>query len=144
MTNRRTSATSRGLADGDYRRLAQFRYVLRQLLHFSDGAARDAGLSPQQYQFLIVVRGFPGSKPPTVGDVAKRLLIKHHSAVGLVDRLVAEGLLVRKRTEADGRRVTLVLTDQGHRLLEGLTSAHARELRRLMPLMKSLLAEFDL
>ena len=141
MTNRRTPGGGRALADSDYRRLAQFRYALRQLLHFSDSAAREIGLSPQQYQFLVVVRGFPGEIAPTVGDIARRLLIKHHSAVGLVDRLEAEGLLLRKRVTGDGRRVALVLTEKAERLLDSLAGTHARELRRLMPLMKSLLAE---
>src|SRR5262249_24456013 len=139
MPNKRATA-NRDLGDGDYQRLAQFRHALRQFLHFSDEAAREAGLSPQQYQLLVLVRGFPSGEVPTVGAVAKRLMIKHHSAVGLVDRLEAENLLKRCREDRDGRRVTLVLTEKADEVLSSLVSAHRRELRRLMPLMRPLVA----
>jgi DNA-binding MarR family transcriptional regulator len=143
MSNKR-SAASRELGDAEYQRLAQFRFALRQFLHFSDDAAREAGLNPQQYQLLVLVRGFMPGEPPTVGAVAKRLLIKHHSAVGLVDRLEAEGLLVRERDSADGRRVALALTDKAETILHSLVGAHRKEIRRLVPLMKPLLAELGL
>jgi len=143
MASRRATA-NRDLGDGDYQRLAQFRHALRQFLHFSDEAAREAGLSPQQYQLLVLVRGFPSGEVPTVGAVAKRLMIKHHSAVGLVDRLEAENLLKRCREDRDGRRVTLVLTEKADEILSSLVSAHRRELRRLMPLMRPLVAELGL
>ncbi|HEY4115019.1 MAG TPA: MarR family winged helix-turn-helix transcriptional regulator [Rhizomicrobium sp.] len=143
MASKRSS-TSRELGDAEYQRLAQFRYALRQFLHFSDDAARQAGLNPQQYQLLVLVRGFTPGEEPTVGAVAKRLLIKHHSAVGLVDRLEAEGLLVRKRDGIDGRKVTLALTGKAETVLNLLVGAHRKELRRLVPLMKPLLAELGL
>lgn len=133
----------RELSDSDYQRLAQFRYALRQFLHFSDDAARKEGLNPQQYQALVAVRGFDGSGPPTVGDLAKRLLIEHHSAVGLVDRLEGAGLLVRRRESADGRRVALLLTDQARDILSELAAAHRNELRRLIPLMKPMLLQLQ-
>jgi DNA-binding MarR family transcriptional regulator len=135
--------STRALSEADYRRLAQFRYALRQFLHFSDDAAAHAGLSPQQYQALVVVRGFAGEGPPSVGDLAEWLLIEHHSAVGLVDRLAAAGLIVRGKEVADGRRVTLVLTEKAQELLAGLVDAHRAELRRLIPLIKPLLSELD-
>lgn len=142
MANKRATA-NRDMGDSDYQRLAQFRHALRQFLHFSDEAAREAGLSPQQYQLLVLIRGFPPGDVPTVGAVAKKLMIKHHSAVGLVDRLESENLLERRREDRDGRRVTLVLTERADEVLSSLVSAHRRELRRLMPLMKPLVAELD-
>lgn len=143
MSNKR-SGTNRELGDAEYQRLAQFRFALRQFLHFSDDAAREAGLNPQQYQLLVLVRGAPPGEPPTVGAIAKRLLIKHHSAVGLVDRLEAEGLLIRKRDGADGRKVALALTEKADTILNSLVGAHRKEIRRLVPLMKPLLAELGL
>ena len=133
----------RALSETDYRRLAQFRHALRQFLQFSEGAAGDAGLTPQQYQALVAIRGLAGGEPPSVGDLANWLLIEHHSAVGLVDRLVAAGLIVRGKQESDGRRVTLVLTPKAQGLLAGLVDAHRAELRRLIPLMKPLLSELE-
>jgi DNA-binding MarR family transcriptional regulator len=143
MPNKRP-VTNRELGDAEYQRLAQFRYALRQFLHFSDDAAREAGLNPQQYQLLVLVRGSPPGEDPTVDSVAKRLLIKHHSAVGLVDRLEAEGLLIRKRDGADGRRVALALTEKAETILNSLVGVHRKEIRRLVPLMKPLLAELGL
>ena len=137
----RRSATPRELSDTDYQRLAQFRFALRQFLHFSDDAARRAGLSPQQYQALVVVRGFADGRAPTIGELARRLLIEHHSAVGLVDRLEAVGLLMRKKEAGDGRRVAVVLTERAQDLLRDLVAAHRNELRRLMPLMKPLFSQ---
>lgn len=134
---------SRALSETDFRRLAQFRYALREFLHFSDGAAGQAGLTPQQYQALVALRGLPGMEPPSVGDLAGWLLIEHHSAVGLVDRLAAAGLIVRGKEGKDGRRVTLALTAKAQTLLGGLVDAHRAELRRLIPLMKPLLSELE-
>ncbi|HTK78926.1 MAG TPA: MarR family transcriptional regulator [Rhizomicrobium sp.] len=136
-------ATTRALSDTDFQRLAQFRYALRQFLHFSEEAARGAGLNPQQYQALVVVRGFDGGRAPTVGELAKRLLIEHHSAVGLVDRLESAGLFMREKGSSDGRRVSLVLTDRAQNLLSDLVVAHRSELRRLMPLMKPLFNQLN-
>jgi DNA-binding MarR family transcriptional regulator len=136
-------SSSRALSEADYRRLAEFRHALRQLLHFSDEAARRGGLTPQQYQALVAVRGFGGSRAPSVGDLASWLMIEHHSAVGLVDRLVAGGLIVRGKQDMDGRRVTLALAPKAQTLLAGLVDAHRTELRRLVPLMKPLLSDLE-
>jgi DNA-binding MarR family transcriptional regulator len=86
----------------------------------------------------VVVRGFDGGRAPSVGELAKWLLIEHHSAVGLVDRLEAAGLFMRRKESPDGRRVSLVLTERAQDLLSDLAAAHRSELRRLMPLMKPL------
>src|SRR5437868_4628759 len=111
---------ARALSESDYRRLAQFRYALREFLHFSDAAAGQAGLTPQQYQALVALRGLASDQPPSVGDLAHWLLIEHHSAVGLVDRLSAAGLIVRGKEGEDGRRVTLALTSKADQVLRDL------------------------
>jgi DNA-binding MarR family transcriptional regulator len=131
----------RELAQADYRLLAEFRWLLRQFLAFSEAEALDAGLSPQQHQALLAIKGF--GERITIGDLAERLSIRHNSAVGLVDRLEKMRLLTRQVDPADGRRVTLALTDDAEKLLAGLTAAHRDELRRLTPLLKPLLNKLE-
>lgn len=131
------------LAAADYHILAEFRLLLRRFLVFSEDAARAAGLAPQQHQALLAIKGFTGSPAPTIGDLAQQLVIKHHSAVGLVDRLVKAGYLERCQDPGDRRRVTLALTALGEKLLAGLTSAHREELRMLTPSLKVLFAKLE-
>ena len=113
--------------------LATFRYTLRQFLAFSDEAARAVGLTPQQHQALLSVQGFPGRAQVTISELAERLQIRHHSAVGLVNRLVALKLLRRVAGQTDRRQVFVRLTPAGARLLDRLSEAHRAELRRLGP-----------
>ncbi len=144
MAARKKSAPAgRELTQADYRLLAEFRRLLRQFLAFSEAEALDAGLSPQQHQALLAIKGFDAEGTPTVGDLAERLSIRHNSAVGLVDRLEKMRLLTRQADPADGRRVTLALTDDAEKLLAGLTAAHRDELRRLTPLLKPLLTKLE-
>lgn len=129
-------ATNRKLEDGpltdaDYRALAEFRHQLRQFLLFSEDAARRAGLAPRQHQALLAIKGFAH---PTVGDLAKRLGIKSHSAAGLVNRLAIEKLVRRVTNTTDRRCSYLALTPAAERRLEGLTLAHRAELKRLATL----------
>ena len=128
-----------GLAE--YRRLAEFRYLVRGFLAFSEAAAGQAGLTPQQHQALLAIKGFGGA--PTIGDLAEQLVIKHHSAVGLVDRLVKAGYLKRAQDRSDRRRVTLALTASGEKLLADLSSTHRDELRMLTPSLKALFAKLE-
>lgn len=129
----------RALVDADYRHLAEFRYFLRLFLSFSEDAARAASLSPQQHQALLAIRGFGGKL--TVGELAERLAIKPHSAVGMTDRLVEAGLVVRQASARDRRQVVLRLTAAGTRKLAKLSKAHREELKRLAPLLAPLLNE---
>src|SRR5262249_25413670 len=122
----------------DYRLLAEFRHLLRGFLAFSEAAAKRAGLTPQQHQALLALKGFEGS--PTVGQLAQTLLLKHHSAVGLADRLARAGLLARASDPDDRRRVTLRLTAKAERVLERLSATHQDELRRLAPTLREILA----
>jgi DNA-binding MarR family transcriptional regulator len=123
----------------EYEALASFRYALRRFLHFSEQAAHKAGLTPQQHQALLAVVGFPGRDRITVGELAERLQIAHHSAVGLINRLVASDLLVRQGGGDDARQVFLSVTPHGRQLLEQLTAAHRAELQRLGPELGDLL-----
>ncbi len=116
---------------------------MRQFGAFSEDAARHAGLTAQQHQALLAIKGFPGRESVTVGELAERLSLKHHSVVGLVDRLVAGGLLRRRHDEADRRRVMIAVTPKAEALLTGLTLAHRDELQRLAPLLQRLLKEVE-
>ncbi|HEY1050784.1 MAG TPA: MarR family transcriptional regulator [Prosthecobacter sp.] len=133
-------ATSRKLSKSQYELLASFRFALRQFLRFSEDAAQEAGVTPQQHQALLAIKGFPGRDRITVGELAERLQIAHHSAVGLVDRLAAERLVARETSEEDRRRVFITLTRRGEDILEGLSSVHRAQLRRIGPEMGALLA----
>ena len=128
------------LAPHDYEILAEFRYLLMRFAAFSEQAARAAGLAPRQHQALLAIKGYPGGGKATIGELAARLGIRHHSTVGLVDRLVRRGYLVRRADPRDRRRTFLSLTAAGERALAGLAAAHRRELRRVAPLLKSLLS----
>src|ERR1700761_1508160 len=97
----RAATNSRRLDKSQFETLAAFRYALRRFIHFSDEAASAAGVTPQQYQALLAIKGFPGRDHVTIGELAKRLQLRHHSAVGLVDRLVAEDLVSRTTAPED-------------------------------------------
>ncbi|MFZ0335054.1 MAG: MarR family transcriptional regulator [Candidatus Acidiferrales bacterium] len=113
----------------DYRALAEFRYEVRRFQNLSEQAARAAGIEPQQYQALLAVKGLPASYNATVGALAERLQIQHHSAVELVDRLETHGLLKRARSRKDRRQVLLRLTARGEEILRQVALPHRAELR---------------
>jgi len=127
----------------EYEILAAFRYSLRQFLHFSEEAAQSVGLTPQQHQVLLSIKGFPGRDRITVKELAERMQIRHHSAVGLVDRLVAQGLLKREPSRIDRRQVYVTLSTQGLALLEQLSSIHKEELRHTLPELQKLIEQLS-
>ena len=129
------------LSLADYQLLAQFRYLLTRFLAFSEQAAQSAGLAPRQHQALLAIKGFPGGSRVTVGDLAERLGIRHHSAVGLVDRLVASGYLTRQVDDDDRRRAILALSARGEAALAALSGVPREELRRIVPLLEPLLRQ---
>jgi DNA-binding MarR family transcriptional regulator len=137
---RRAAARPPPLAQSQYETLAAFRYALRRFLHFSDAAAHSAGIAPQQYQALLAIKGFRARESVTVGKLAERLQLRHHSAVGLVDRLEAEKLAVRMPGAQDRRQVLIELTRRGQNVLEKLASVHREQLKRIGPEMTRLLA----
>lgn len=136
---RRGGGAAAEIGAAGYRALAGFRYALRLFFAFSEAAARSAGLTPRQYQALLAVRGWDGSEAMTIGELAERLQLRHHSAVGLVQRLVTAGLMTRRASPRDRRRAVLGLTRRGDRLLASLASVHRAELRRQRPHLEALL-----
>lgn len=129
------------LTQPQYETLAAFRFALRRFLRFSEEAAEAVGLKPQQHQALLAIKGFPGGESITMGALAERLQVKHHSAVGLVDRLVTKKLATRTPSPEDGRQVCVRLTARGEAMLEKLSAAHHEQLRRMTPELSQLLAK---
>ena len=129
------------LRTSDYARLAAFRGQVREFLRFSEDAAAKVGLTAQHYQAMLVLRACPEDGHLTIADLAKKLLIKHNSAVGLVDRLVREGLVVREPGKDDRRKVVLRLSAKGRQVLAKLAGMHRRELERIGPVLKQLIAD---
>ncbi|WP_423140780.1 MarR family winged helix-turn-helix transcriptional regulator [Parablastomonas sp. CN1-191] len=127
------------LQDADYAALANLRHTLRQFLAFSERRAGEHGLTSQQHQALLAIRGATG--PVTVGYVADRLILRPHSATGLVNRLAAQGLIERRASPADGRAVLLGLTVKARDLLEDLSATHREEIGRLYPQLVELLGK---
>jgi DNA-binding MarR family transcriptional regulator len=119
------------LTDSEYEHLAELRHQLRRFLAFSEEQARAAELEPRQHQLLLAVRA--NKEPPTIGALAARLVLKHHSAVELVDRLEQRGLVKRSRSQTDRRVAYVELTPRGRSVLERLTVAHRDELKRAGP-----------
>jgi len=131
------------LTDAEYRRLLEFRDGLRRFLRWSETEAAAAGLTPAQHQLMLAIRGHDDAQDPTVGDVAEHLQLRHHSAVGLVDRAEEAGL-VRRSSDADDQRIVrLSLSPLGHRRLERLAALHLEELRRLSPQLAPVWADLD-
>ena len=117
----------------EYQTLAEFRYQLRRFLRFSEQAARAAGLEPQQHQLLLALKGLPEGRKATIGALAERLQLTHHSTVELVDRLVERDFIQRNRDEDDQRQVIVTLTTQGEEALRNLSLTHRAELREVGP-----------
>ncbi|MBE2184531.1 MAG: MarR family transcriptional regulator [Anaerolineae bacterium] len=134
---------NREITQGEYETLAAFRYHLRQFMRFSEEAAIRVGLTPQQHQALLTIKGFPGRDLVTVTELAERLQVKHHSAVGLVNRLVAQELVERVPATEDRRQVYIALTPRGAELLSELTAAHREEIRQIRPVLQQLLEQIS-
>lgn len=117
----------------DYQALAEFRYQIRRFLRFSEQTARSEGLEPQQYQLLLAVKGMPQEKRVTVGELAERLQLQHHSTVELIDRLTDRGFVERQRDEEDQRRVLISITTTGEEILQKLAGTSLIELRSTGP-----------
>ena len=126
------------LSDAQYSQLLEFRTSLREFLHWSEEQAQAAGLSPAEHQLLLALRGHPGPDPPTIGDVARSLLLRHHSAVQLIDRAEKRDLVRRQADARDGRVVRLRLTPLGRRRLRRLSALHLEEIAKLAPALRFL------
>lgn len=136
------SSRNYGLNDADYAALAQFRRAIRAFLNFSERAARDCGLAPQQHQAILAIRGFGSAGEMTVGNLAEHLMIQHNTAVELINRLQSAGLVDRSIDSDDRRRVTIRLTEKANELLERLSTAHIVELRRSGKELADILGQF--
>jgi DNA-binding MarR family transcriptional regulator len=124
---------AKDLEPSEYRALAEFRGQLRRFIAFSERAAREAGVEPRQHQLMLAIKGLPEGVPATIGELASRLLLKHHSTVELVDRLERRGAVIRKTSEADARAVIVQLTRSGEGMLHKLSIAHRQELEQSGP-----------
>ena len=138
----RKAATPRRAAAVDYETIARFRYELRGFLAFSEIEANRSGLTAQQYQALMAIRGFSTREPVSIGDLAKYMLIRHHTAVELVDRMVKLKIISRSTDPSDRRRVLLELTREGERRLRRLYQIHVHELRTMRPTLTKMLKLF--
>ena len=127
----------------DYERLLAFRTGLRRFLSWSGQQAEAAGITPAQHQLLLAVRGHPDPRGPTIGDIAGYLLVRHHSAVELIDRAVSAGLVARRADNEDGRTVRIALTTDGQKRLERLAAAHVEELDRMTSQLHTLWAGLE-
>lgn len=123
------------VSPSDYQALAEIRYRIRCFVNFSEASARDVGLEPQQQQLLLAIRGLAPGVMPTIRCLAERLQIQHNSAVELVRRSVANGLVVKRGSERDRREVLLAIAPKGARLLERLARAHRTELSSMAPVL---------
>ncbi len=138
----RKKALAAELNDEDYKTLAAIRYALRHFIHFSEEAARAAGLTPQQHQVLLAIRAAEASAM-SIGELAEFLLVQPHSASELADRLTALNF-VERRPDVQDRRVTkLHLTAEAENVLASLSVTHRDELRRLRPLLSELLLKLN-
>ena len=126
----------------DYETLARFRYELRQFQAFSEVAANSSGLTAQQHQALLAIRGLSRREPMSIGDLAGYLLVRHHTAVELVDRMTKLKVVSRRVDPADGRRVLVQLTAEGERRLQRLSRMHLQELRAMGPTLTNMLRLF--
>jgi DNA-binding MarR family transcriptional regulator len=127
----------------DYERLLAFRTGLRRFLSWSGQQAGAAGITPAQHQLLLAVRGHADPRGPTIGEIAGYLLVRHHSAVELIDRAEAAGLVARRADNEDGRTVRIALTADGQERLERLAAAHLEELDRMTSQLHTLWAGLD-
>jgi DNA-binding MarR family transcriptional regulator len=125
----------KAISHEEYRRIAEFRYRIRQFLHFSEEAARAHGIEPQQHQLLLAIKGLPKGARPTIKAVSSRLCLRHHSTVELANRLVAHGAIARRHSDDDAREVLLELTPHGEQILRELHVLHWEELQKSYPLL---------
>lgn len=139
LRKKRSAQAESSLSRDQFQRLAEFRFQLRRFLHFSHAAAERTGVRPQQYQLLLCVQGMPDELDATIATVAGRMMLKHNSAVELVDRTIEQGLLRRVSDPTDHRRILLKVTAQGEHVMASLAEYHLEELEQAGPeLIRSL------
>jgi DNA-binding MarR family transcriptional regulator len=140
LVHAQAKSHSAGLTKVQYEILAAFLHGVRQYAHFSESAAKLAGLTSRQYQALLAIKGFPIRQEVTIGELAEQLQLTHRSAVALVNQLVEQDLVARKQSGEDRRQLSVKLTGRGAEVLEQLVRIHQRELRHLGPRLEVVLA----
>jgi DNA-binding MarR family transcriptional regulator len=133
----------RKLTNADYQALGAFRQALRRFLAYSEAGSRALKLTPQQHQALLAIRAHSGPMAMSVGELAACLMIKNHSALGLVDRLIERGLVTRATSPVDRRRVLLDLTDSGAEMLETISRNNLSQLKTTLPIFTDLISSLD-
>lgn len=136
-----TTSKPRDLSDLQYRLLSEFRFRIRSFLHFSEETARESGLEPQQHQLLLALKGLPEGSRPTIGTLAARLCLRHHTVVELVNRLAERGAIARRHNQEDRREVLVDITPKGEALLRELSDLHWQELKKQGPALAAALDE---
>ncbi len=131
MAARKSRTDSEPLNKADFEALARFRFGIRRYLRFSEETVRSHGVTPQHYQLMLALKGFPARNWATVGELAERLQLRHHSVVELINRAQKQGLVERTRHPDDGRAVQVALTPEGDEILGRLGALHRDELRRM-------------
>lgn len=142
-SGRKRTASDRCVTPTDYEALDAFQLALRRFLALSESSAMELGLTSQQHQALLAVRAHPGPGEMTIGELANALMVKNHSALGLVDRLVERGLLERRASPHDRRRVMLKLSDLGQRKLESISRNNLGQLKTTLPEFTDLLRALE-
>lgn len=138
MTLPKARRSGRAMSKADFEALAEFRYQLRRFLRFSEDATQAHGITPLQYQLMLQIRGFPGREWATVAELAERLQAKHHGVVALVSRCETLGLVERRASQTDLRRVEIHLTPEGAQQIDRLARLHRAELESLKSLLDKL------
>jgi len=131
----KTRSSGPPLAKAEFEALAEFRYQLRRFLRFSEEVTRESGVTPLQYQLMLQIKGFPGRDWASIGELAERLQAKHNGVVALVSRCESLGLVQRRASASDLRRVEIRLTTDGERLASRLARLHRDELASLQGLL---------
>ncbi|WP_083228844.1 MarR family winged helix-turn-helix transcriptional regulator [Bordetella sp. H567] len=142
LPRRSDAGTSRHLREADFVALARLRFALRQFTAFSESAAAERGLTPQQHQALLAIKAAPG-ETMTVGEIADWLLLRPHSAGELINRLERMDMVQRQSDAVDRRKVHVGLTQAAQDKLDALSAAHFEELRAIGPMLRDLLGHFD-
>jgi DNA-binding MarR family transcriptional regulator len=138
-----SSAQLPRVSHDDYVALAAFRHALLRFQHFSAAAAESEGLSPQQHQVLLAIKGAEKDQPVTIGALAENLFLRHHSTVGLIDRLAKKRLLKRSHRSGDRRKVYVELTPSGRALIDRLSASHRAELQKVGPELRRVLSKLS-
>jgi DNA-binding MarR family transcriptional regulator len=131
------------LDQADFTHLLELRTGLRRFLRWSEEQAKAAGLTAAKHQLLLAVRGHPDPAGPTIGELADYLVLRHHSAVGLVDRAAEDGLVERVSDPANRSVVRVTLTAKGSAKLDALAEAHVEEIAHLAPTMRTLWRQLE-